>query len=358
MKKLSIHLPATQQREYPIFVGTDLIAKIETLFDFSGYSKLFVITDNTVAPLFLEKLQSILPAKAESIILPAGEQAKDIQFLTKIWAAMIDSHLDRKSLVINLGGGVIGDIGGFAASTYMRGIDFINIPTTILSQVDESVGGKTMIDFGGIKNSVGTFHQPSAVIIDVETLKTLPERQLINGFAEIIKHGLIKDKQYFELVTNKKPEEFSQDELIEIIARSNEIKSEIVQEDEKESSLRKIVNYGHTIGHAVEVLSLETDKPLLHGEAVSIGIVAENIIAVEIGILSKDDAAVVKKTLKNAGLPTEIPDFKTEEILHKMKLDKKNTGGKINFTLLKTIGEAIINQTVSQDLIIKTLNQS
>jgi 3-dehydroquinate synthase len=358
MKKLSIHLPATKQRDYPIFVGVDLFAKIAALFDFSRYSKLFIITDETVAPLYLDKLQNNLSSKAETIILPSGEKAKDIHYLTKIWQAMIDAQLDRKSLVINLGGGVIGDIGGFASSTYMRGIAFINIPTTILSQVDESVGGKTMISFGGIKNIVGTFHQPSAVIIDVDTLETLPERQLLNGFAEIIKHGLIKDKEYFELVTRKKPNDFSQEELIEIIARSNEIKAGVVQEDEKESGYRKIVNYGHTIGHAIEALSLETDNPLLHGEAVSIGIVAENKIAVEIGMLSKEDAEMVKKSLENAGLPVEISDFNADTIIEKMKLDKKNMDGKINFTLLKTIGKAIINQTVSEDIIKNSLMKS
>ncbi len=221
MKKLAISLPATQQREYSIFIGSHLIEKIETLFDSSHYSKLLIITDETVAPLFLGKLQASLTSKSKVIILPSGENAKDIQYLTKIWQTMIDVQLDRKSLVINLGGGVIGDIGGFAASTYMRGIDFINIPTTLLSQVDESVGGKTMIDFHRIKNIVGTFYQPSAVIIDVETLKTLPERQLLNGFAEIIKTGLIIDKKYFEKVTNKKPTEFSHDELVEIIERAN-----------------------------------------------------------------------------------------------------------------------------------------
>jgi len=358
MKKLSIKLTTTQEREYPIFVGSHVIEKIDTLFNFSRYSKLFIITDETVAPFYLEKLRNALPAKVAEIILPSGESAKEIQYLTKIWQQMIAEQIDRKSLIINLGGGVIGDIGGFAASTYMRGVDFINIPTTLLAQVDESVGGKTMINFAGIKNIVGTFYQPSAVIIDVETIKTLPARQLLNGFAEIIKHGLIKDKQYFDLVTSKKPTDFSQEELIEIIARSNVIKAEFVESDEKESGMRKIVNYGHTIGHAIEALSLESKKSLLHGEAISIGMVAENKIAVEIGLLSEKNAELVKKTLENTGLPVEIPDFPIDEIIEKMKSDKKNTGGTINFTLLKSIGEGVINQTVSEEIIRKTLATS
>ena len=358
MKKLSIKLSTTQECEYPIFIGSHIIEKIDTVFDFSGYSKLFIITDEIVAPLYLDKLQNCLPAKVPEIILPSGESAKDIQYLTKIWQHMIDEQIDRKSLIINLGGGVIGDIGGFAASTYMRGVDFINIPTTLLAQVDESVGGKTMIDFHGIKNIVGTFYQPSAVIIDVETLKTLPERQSLNGFAEIIKHGLIKDKQYFDLVTSKKPTDFSQEELIEIIAQSNVIKAEFVESDEKESGMRKIVNYGHTIGHAIEALSLETEKPLLHGEAISIGMKLEAELSHRVGLLSHEDMKTVEATLKKSGLPTDLPNFPIEKIIEKMKSDKKNQSGKINFTLLEKIGKAVIDQIVEEDIIKKVLSQA
>ena len=355
MKTLAIKLPAAQPREYPILIGTGLIEKTSELFDVNRYSKLFVITDETVESLFLEKLLHAMPSKVNHLTLPPGEEAKDIKHLTNIWKAMIDVQLDRKSLVINLGGGVIGDIGGFAASTYMRGIDFINIPTTLLAQVDESVGGKTMIDFHGIKNVVGTFHQPSAVVIDVQTLKTLSKKQLLSGFAEIIKTGLIKDETFYHFVTSKMPSDFSESELIEIITRSCEIKSEIVQSDEKESGKRKLLNYGHTIGHALEALSLETKNPLLHGEAISIGMVLENNIAIHKGMLSQETAEKAKKSLQSAGLPTDIPDLNTEDIMQKMKLDKKNAGGKISFTLLKQIGEAVIDQTVSDDAIRKAL---
>ncbi|HSX08977.1 MAG TPA: 3-dehydroquinate synthase [Candidatus Saccharimonadales bacterium] len=352
MKKLTISFtPPASNREYPIFTGTGLISDIAKLVDLSAYSKVIIITDEIVAPHYLEKLQNALQSHAEVVMLPPGESAKDITYLSKIWQGMIDAKLDRKSLVINLGGGVIGDIGGFAASTYMRGIAFINIPTTLLAQVDESVGGKTMIDFYGIKNIVGTFYQPSAVIIDVETLQSLPKRQILSGFAEIIKHGIIRDEDYFQLVTSKKPMDFSKTELIDIIERSNEIKSEIVQNDENENGLRKIVNFGHSIGHAIEALSLGTDKPLLHGEAVSIGMVIESNIAVKVGLLPKSDAEVIKQSLHDVELPVEIPDFKTEDIIEKMKLDKKNLDGKMIFTLLKKIGEGVINQTVTEETI-------
>jgi 3-dehydroquinate synthase len=214
-----------------------------------------------------------------------------------------------------------------------------------------------MIDFHGIKNIVGTFYQPSAIIIDFETLQTLPKRQLLSGFGEIIKCGLIKDKKFFENVTSKIPEDFSQSELIDIVERANEIKSEVVQNDETESGYRKILNYGHNIGHAIEALSLDSDKPLLHGEAVSIGMVTENEIAIQMGLLASETAETIKKALSKTGLPTEIPDFATDEIINKMKLDKKNIDGKMIFTLLKQIGEGTIHQTVSEDIIRRVLQK-
>jgi 3-dehydroquinate synthase len=357
MKKLTISLPSIKERTYPIHIGTNLFEKLPALFDFSKYTKIFVITDTNVEGLFLKKLLKNLPDKTSQIILPPGEKAKDINHLTKIWKEMVDSGLDRNSIVINLGGGVIGDIGGFAASTYMRGIDFINIPTTILSQVDESVGGKTMIDFNEIKNIIGTFHQPSAVFIDIETIKTLPERQVLSGFAEIIKHGIIKDKAYFDFVTKKHPLEFTDAELIETITKSCEIKAQIVQNDEKEKGERKLLNFGHTIGHAIEAISLETPIPLLHGEAISIGMVFEAKIALKTGLLYEDDAKIIKQKLRDAGLPTELPNFSAEEIIKKMKSDKKNVGETINFTLVKRIGEGVVNQTVSEETIKEMLTE-
>lgn len=287
-----------------------------------------------------------------------GEKAKDISYLTELWKSMIDAKLDRKALILNLGGGVIGDIGGFAASTYMRGIDFINIPTTLLAQVDESVGGKTMIDLQGIKNIVGTFYQPAAVIIDVNTLQTLPEKQLLSGFAEIIKHGLINDSNYFELVTKKIPQNFSGEEMTEIIKKSCVIKAGIVQNDEKEEGQRKLLNFGHTVGHAIEALSLDTHEPLLHGEAISIGMVKEAELAVNLGLLTQKEALYITGKLSDTGLPTELPKMKPTDILDRMKLDKKNARGEINFTLISGIGKGIINQVIAEDTIIKVLTKS
>lgn len=355
MKTLPISFPE-QNRSYTIFVGKNILENLDKLIAVKKYSKLFVITDTNLKKQ-LQIIENNLENEIVTYKINPGEKEKNIETVQKIWKAMLNSGLDRHSLVINLGGGVICDMGGFAASTYMRGVDFINIPTTLLSEVDASVGGKTGFDFGEIKNLIGNFTQPQAVIIDVTTLQTLPKREFLSGFAEIIKHGLILDKDYFEKVTSKNPLAFSKEELVEIIARSCEIKAAVVQNDEKESGNRKLLNFGHTIGHAVEALSLETDKPLLHGEAVSIGMVAEAMLAQELGLISASEVTVIQNVLKNAGLPITLPDFPIKTLITKMQSDKKNTGGKINFTLLKELGIGIINQTVLEKTINKVLTQ-
>jgi 3-dehydroquinate synthase len=354
MKQLQLIIN-NQSKHYSIVIGQNIFGNIKEVIDLQKYSKVLCLTDENIAPHFLDKLLDNLPNNKSSIILPPGENTKNIETVQKIWTEMKDNKLDRKSLVINLGGGVIGDMGGFAAATYMRGIDFLQIPTTLLSQIDSSVGGKTGIDFAGIKNLVGTFNQPIAVLIDIQTLQTLPERELISGFAEMIKHGLIVDAGYFERVTSKKPDEFSQEELIDLIARSCEIKKEIVETDETEKGQRKLLNFGHTIGHAIESLSLETDTPLLHGEAVSIGMLAEAKISQLQNLISEEDVQKIQHTLTSAGLPISVSDLQTQKVLEKMQSDKKNEQGKINFTLLSGIGNATINQNVPDESIAQAI---
>jgi 3-dehydroquinate synthase len=239
----------------------------------------------------------------------------------------------------------------------MRGIDFINIPTTLDAQIDASIGGKTGINFAEIKNLIGTFNQPKAVIIDIQTLNTLPKRVFISSFAEIIKHGLIADKNYFEIVTSKHPNDFSKQEIMEIIIRSCEIKKEIVQNDETEQGQRKLVNFGHTIGHAVEAVSLETAQPLLHGEAISIGMVAEATLSKFLGYLTEKEIHVIKEALQKIGLPVKIKDLDKKAIFEKMRSDKKNEKGKIAFTLLEKFGKGIFNQYVEEELIEKALEE-
>lgn len=354
MKKLTITIE-DKQKSYDIIIGNNILSELQNIIDISAYTKIAVITDENIWQNWQQVIENALPSQTLHIILPPGEKAKTIDTIQIIWKKLLAPKFDRKSLIINFGGGVIGDMGGFAAATYMRGIDFINIPTTTLAQVDESVGGKTGIDFANIKNLIGTFNQPAKVIIDVATLNTLPKREFISGFAEIIKHGIIKDKAYFDFVTSKDPLSFTQIELVEIIEKSCEIKAEIVEKDEKEKNLRKLVNFGHTIGHAIEALSFETERPLLHGEAISIGMIAEAKIANKIGLLDKKDLEIIIKKLHDAGLPTEIPDFSIEKIIKKMQTDKKNVGGEINFTLIKQIGDGIINQIINEEIIKKSL---
>ncbi|HWY80035.1 MAG TPA: 3-dehydroquinate synthase [Candidatus Sulfotelmatobacter sp.] len=355
MKRITITIKQSTEQAYDIVIGNNSITQLNKLIDLSAYTKIVLITDETIGKWWCKKLLKTLPPQSLPIILPSGEKAKTIKTIQIIWQELLAAGCDRKSVVINLGGGVICDMGSFAAATYMRGIDFINIPTTLLSQVDASVGGKTGFDFAEIKNLIGTFTQPKAVIIDVATLKTLPEREFISGFAEIIKHGLITDKNYFEKVTSKSPLSFSTDELIDIITRSCEIKSTIVEQDEIERDKRKLLNFGHTIGHAIESLCLKTDRPLLHGEAISIGMVAEAMLSQRIGLLNKNDVDLIKNKLANAGLPTTILHINYEKIVTKMKSDKKNVSGDIHFTLLKKIGEGVINQIVKENIIKNTL---
>lgn len=347
MKKIKVHIKNNSRQDYPIFIGIGLIEQINSLLDIVQYSKAVIVTDKNIPSSLLQKLQSAIPITNSIIILDNGDQNKNLDSVQKVLETLIDSGCDRKSLVINLGGGVIGDIGGFAASIFMRGIDFLQIPTTLLSQVDASVGGKVGINFFKIKNLLGTFQQPIAVIIDVGILSTLPQREFISGFAEIIKHGLIADKKYFQVVTAKKPQDFSQKELLDIIEKSCQIKIAIVSQDEKEGDIRKLLNFGHTIGHAVEAISLETDKPLLHGEAISMGMMAEAKISKVLGLLSDEEFKTIEKSLINAGLPTNL-DLPADKILEKIKSDKKNIKGETSFTLLESIGKAIINKTVKE----------
>ena len=347
-----------------IIIGKNLLGKINTLLDFSRFSKIAVLTDENIQISLISQISQIKKSLNREIVIitiPAGENEKNIETVKNIWKKMFNFGLDRQSLLINLGGGVICDVGGFAASTFMRGIEFINIPTTLLAQVDASVGGKTGVNFNEIKNAIGVFKNPIGVVIDVQTLKTLPKRELVAAFGEIIKHGVISGREHFDLVTSKKPVEFDQKEIIKIIKQSIKIKLNIVQKDPKETTgQRKVLNFGHTIGHAIESLSWKTDKPLLHGEAVAIGMVIESQIAcLDEPILTSEVrirmAEEIKKAIANAGLPTKAKDIKSEEIMKMILSDKKNSSGKINWSLPKRIGEVIVNVEVPNDLVIKAI---
>lgn len=338
---------------YSVFIGNRLLEKIDSLINIRKYSKIFVISDHNVAGHWLKSLKTSM--QIEPILVKSGELEKNIKSVSLIWKQLLEKKADRRSLVLNLGGGVIGDMGGFAAATYMRGIPFIQIPTTLLSQVDASVGGKLAIDFGGVKNSVGSFVQPGAVIIDIQTLKTLSPRIFTEGFGEIIKHGIIADSNYFNKVTAKNPSEFTDAELIEIISGSVQIKADIVSKDEKESGDRKKLNFGHTIGHAMESLSLEGSEPLLHGEAVSLGMVAEAKLSELKGLIGRKEYNLIRSALKNAGLPVTAVISNPDQVIDKMSSDKKSISGNIKWTLVSDIGHAVIDQSVERKDVIKAL---
>lgn len=354
MKTVAVTIPANQI-PYEVYIGDNILQQIPQLIHLEKYSKVVIITNDFLEKTWLDKVTKAFTEKAETIIINATEDDKSIKTVTEIWQNLLELGCDRKSLVINLGGGVIGDMGGFAASTFMRGIDFVQIPTTLLSVADASIGGKTGINFVGIKNLIGTFQQPKAIIVDTTILETLPEREFLNGFAEMIKQGLIQDKPYFEKITAKKPKAFTQEELVDIITRSCELKSQLVMQDETEQGPRKILNFGHTIGHAIEALSWDTEMPLRHGEAVNIGMIAETEISKQVGLLSSQEADHIINTLKQSGLPTAVKDINVKGIVNKIVKDKKNSGGQVKWVLLKQVGEAVYDQLVDETIVEKAI---
>jgi 3-dehydroquinate synthase len=334
--------------KYKVYIGANLLDSLEDILDLKIYSKIIVLTDDKIPAHFLGNF--------EKISISSGEENKTIETVKEIWEQLLKLGADRKTLVINLGGGVIGDMGGFAASTYMRGIKFLQVPTTLLSSVDASVGGKVGIDFAGVKNLVGSFNQPIGVVVDVDTFKSLPDREFISGFGEIIKHGIIADPEYFKMVISKKPRDFSEAELIEIIRKSCQIKADIISGDEKESGSRKLLNFGHTLGHALESFSLTTSNPLLHGEAVSIGMVGEAKISQEMGLIDESLVNNIRKVLKNSGLPVSYESIENEAVINLISKDKKAESGKVNWTLIRDLGEAITDQKVEDQKIITALS--
>lgn len=338
-----------------IHIGSGAIKRIELLINLEGYSKIILIYDANVPEDIISNIRVHIGDKVTALPIKSTEKNKNLSTVQLIWDYLIKEKADRKSLLIVLGGGVLTDLGGFAASTYMRGINYINVPSTLLSQVDASVGGKNGFNYLGIKNLIGLFNQPKSIIIDPSILTSLSKREYISGFAEILKHGLIYDEKYFKFVTSKRPLEFNSNELCEIIARSCEIKMDIIKSDLNETDHRKLVNYGHTVGHAIESLSQSTPYPLLHGEAVSIGMMAEALMAEAIGLLKSETVEVIKSVLQSAELPIAFDSLDVHQIVELMRADKKNEKQKINFTLLDKIGHAKIDQYIPEDVIIEVL---
>lgn len=338
---------------YSVFFENSL-QQLKDFLNESKYSKVFVLVDSNTEIQCLPILQEALGnVEFDLIEVTPGEENKNIDFCIGIWRMLLDFGADRNSILINLGGGVITDMGGFAASTFKRGIDFVQVPTTLLSQVDASVGGKTGIDMDNVKNIVGTFTQPKAVFIHTEFLKTLSNRELRSGYAEVIKHGLIYDASLFERIKTIEAADLSD----EIIYRSIEIKNEVVISDPFEKGLRKILNYGHTIGHAVESYSLKHDKePLLHGEAIAIGFICEAFLSAKKNGLSESELAEIVKTIHNTYPKYQLKQKTYPALLEIMKNDKKNIGGQISFSLLKNIGECSYDIFCTEEEIFESLD--
>jgi len=353
MEKIRVDLA---ERSYNISIGNNILEGIGEklkLFDLSP--RIAIVSNPTVFSLYGDRVSnSVKKAGFElsTITIPDGEEYKDLLWVQHIYDELLRIKLDRSSALIALGGGVIGDITGFAASTYMRGISYIQVPTTLLAQVDSSVGGKTGVNHKLGKNMIGTFWQPRLVWIDVETLKTLPKRELLAGIAEVIKYGVIYDGELFDFLEVNKDKILNLDSraITYIIKRSCEIKADVVSKDERESGLRAILNYGHTIGHAIETVS--GYKRFLHGEAVAIGMFLEARLSQMLGLIDKDQVSRIKAVIDSYGLPSEMPaDMDVQSILLSMRLDKKTVAGEMKFIFPEKIGQVRIHKGVTENTI-------
>lgn len=356
VKSLNVSLA---DRSYPIHIGPGLLAHGELIAQHLPQRKAVIITNTVVAPLYLEILRASLAEQqvaVQSIVLPDGEEHKDWRTLNRVFDALLTHHAERKTTLIALGGGVIGDLAGFAAAVFQRGAPFIQVPTTLLAQVDSSVGGKTAINHPLGKNMIGAFYQPRAVIADTDTLQTLPDRELSAGIAEIIKYGLIGDRGFFDWVETNIDRLLARDTealtyAIEISCRN---KAAVVASDEREEGVRALLNFGHTFGHAIES-GLGYGK-WLHGEAVAAGMVIAARVSQRLGLL---DAGCVDRTvnvLRSARLPVAGPRLGANRYLELMEHDKKVEDGKIRFILLRDIGDAFVSDAVPRDVLDAVLN--
>ncbi len=321
--------------------------------------KICIITDSTVAKLYAEPIMQLLEGKCKKIILhifPAGEANKTLDTVRAAYKVLIDEKFDRKDLLLALGGGVTGDVTGFIAATYLRGVDFVQIPTTLLAQADSSIGGKTGVDFDGYKNMVGAFYMPKLVYMNVSTLKSLDDRQFFNGFAEVMKHGLIKDSMYYEWLLENMYEicDRDVDVLLEMIMKSCMIKKLVVEKDPTEKGDRALLNFGHTIGHAIEKYKNFT---MSHGECVALGAVAAAYISWKHEWLSMEEYYEIRDMFVPFNLPISIEDIEPDKILALTKSDKKMEGNAIKFVLLKKVGKAVIDKTVTDEDILNAVKE-
>ena len=336
---------------YLIVFNENGVAEINNLIERKRYSSIFLICDENshehCVPAFLSEIQTEI--KIEIIEIEAGEELKNITTCVDIWSTLAELGADRKSLIINVGGGVITDIGGFIAATFKRGLDFVNVPTTLLAMVDASVGGKNGVDLGHLKNQIGTIVNPEMVFINTIFLNTLPQRQMISGYAEMLKHGLIFDEIYWQKCAQFDQINFN--DLNQLIYRSVEIKNTIVSQDPFENGIRKALNFGHTLGHAIESYFLESQNPLLHGEAIAIGMVLESYLSKTKKMLTNQSYILIKTTLKKIYSMVIFTKNDIDAIIELLIHDKKNAYGQVQFVLLNGIGAIELNQIIDNSII-------
>ncbi len=340
----------------PVWFNDDAYRALNEMLRNANPSMVVVLCDANTArhcqPGFLSMLETDAPL--ELIEIEPGEDMKTVQTCLEIWHALTEIGADRKSLIVNLGGGVVTDLGGFIASAYKRGVGFVNVPTTLLGMVDAAIGGKNGVDIGPLKNQVGTISSPALVVVDTSFLETLPKRELRSGYAEMLKHGLIADARYWEQLSSA--EDFGGEEFDSLIARSVEIKSEIVTRDPTENGLRKSLNFGHTLGHAIESHFLSCGKPVLHGEAVAAGMVLEAFLSMEKGLLEPSDYNWVKKTIISMFGVMDISSDAVPSILQLLVHDKKNEHGRTLFALIAGIGTPALDIEAGNDLIVSAFD--
>ncbi|WP_353084752.1 3-dehydroquinate synthase [Flavobacterium sp.] len=350
-------MQSIKANDYSIYFNHEAHEMLNSWIPKYNYSKLFILVDETTNEFCLPKLLPLLEVEIpiEIIEIEAGEEMKNISTCVEIWSILADLGADRKSALLNLGGGVITDLGGFVASTFKRGIDFINIPTTLLGMVDAAIGGKNGVDLGALKNQIGVINAPKLVLIDTDFLETLPQNHMKSGLAEMLKHGLIFDKTYWNQF--KDLQDLNFDDLDQLIHRSVEIKNEIVCQDPTETGMRKALNFGHTLGHAIESHFLETPTPLLHGEAIAIGMVLESFISKEKNLISELEYIEIKSTLLAVFGKHIFTSNDIEAILNLLIHDKKNEYGMVQFALINSIGTCILNQNADNETIISAFKE-
>lgn len=359
MRAMNTLTVALGDRSYPIYISNNLLNDPSLIRQHIQGKSAVIISNTTVAPLYLERVQSALEGlKHEAIILPDGEAYKTLDSLNQIYTQLLQHRFDRNTTLIALGGGVIGDITGYAAASYQRGIPFIQIPTTLLSQVDSSVGGKTGVNHPLGKNMIGAFYQPQAVIIDIDTLSTLPDRELSAGIAEVIKYGILGDADFFAWLEQNMDKLLSRDAeaLKYAIARSCKDKADIVAADEREKGQRALLNLGHTFGHAIETGM--GYGVWLHGEAVACGMVMAAELSHRLGWIEQEGLDRIRTLIQRAQLPTQAPEqITTEQFMDLMAVDKKVVDGQLRLVLLKDIGKAIVTDQFDRNALLNTLDQ-